>query len=148
MATQQATDSVIKIKPTIITPEFDFGPSDSVAANSVLLTQQYLRQLGAYAPRVGRDWDCHLWYYLVIDGDETAQALTDMTVSGTYWDPIKRVANTLTTAKGAGTGQITISFAATDSLIAGLYRFAITAVETETFEVCSGWLEIASEVPS
>ena len=149
IATIQATDLRITIEPTIPTPEYDFGPSDSVAANAVLLTRENLRKLGAYPPRVSLDWDCNLWVYQVVGGVETAMDLTTVAVTGTYWDPVTRVATTLTVALGAGTGQITVSLdAATATTVAGMFRFQITGTETEEFDLLSGWLEIQPGIPT
>lgn len=153
MATIQSTDLRIKVEPTIVTPELDFGPLDSVSANSVLLTRENLRKVGAYPPRNGQDWDCHLWVYTTIDGVETALDLADMAFTAVYWDYFARVANALTIAAGAGTGQLTISFAADDEPTAGMYRFAVTGKETvllvtNVFDVCGGWLEILPAIPS
>jgi len=149
MATIQSTDFRVTIEPRIETPEFDFGPSDSVAANAVLLTREKLRTLGAYPPRNGHDWDCKLHVLQTVAGVETAVNLTDMTIAGTYWDWVTRVANTLTVAKTvAASGEITVSFAAADVPAAGMYEFVITATETELFDLCSGKLEIMPAVPT
>jgi hypothetical protein len=148
MATIQSTNLTVKIEPAIVTPELDFGPTGSVAANAVLLTSENLRSVGAYAPRSAHDWDCHLWIYTTVAAAETALDLTDMTIAGTYYDPVSRTANTLTVAKGAGTGQLTVSFAVADAPTAGMYRFNITATETELFDLCSGWVEILPALPS
>jgi hypothetical protein len=148
MATIQSTDTRITIEPTIVTPELDFGPTLSVAANAVLLTSEKLRTVGAYPPRSGHDWDCHLWVYTTVSTVETALDLADMAIAGVYFDPVSRVANTLAVAKGAGTGQLTVSFAVADAPTAGLYGFAITATETELFDLCSGKIEILPALPS
>lgn len=148
MATIQQTDLRVTIEPRVATPEFDRGPTDSVAANAVMLTAENLRTVGAYAPRSGRDWVCYLWVYGTVSGVETAVDLTDMTIAGVYWDPIARVANTLTIAKGAGTGQLTITFTDAQTLVAGMYDFAVSATETDIFDLLSGKLEILPAIPS
>jgi hypothetical protein len=58
------------------------------------------------------------------------------------------VANDLTSALGTGDGQLDISFAADDLPDAGMYRFAVTATQTEIFDLCGGWLEILPAIPS
>ena len=149
MATIQSTNLVVQIEPTIVTPEFDFGPTDSVAANSILLTAENLRTVGAYAPRSGRDWVCNLWVLQTISGVETAVDLTDMTIAGVYWDPIARAALTLPITKPVGTaGQLTITFTDSQTLVAGVYDFAVSATETEIFDLLSGKLEILPAIPS
>jgi hypothetical protein len=149
MATIQSVDFRVLIEPTIVTPEFDFGPSDSVAANAVLLTREFLRNMGAYPVRNGHDWDCKLHIVQSIAGVETAVDLTDMTIAGTYWDWVTRTANTLTVAKTvAASGELTVSFAAATLPTAGMYEFAITATETELFDLCSGKLEILPAIPT
>ncbi len=149
MATIDSTDFRVQIQPTIVTPEWDFGPSDAVAANAVLLTRENLRTMGAYPPRVGYDFDCKLHILQVIAGVETAVNLTGIAIAGTYWDWVTRVANTLTVvASVAASGELTVSFAFDDLPTAGLYEFAIKATETELFDLCSGKLEILPAVPT
>lgn len=147
--TTQATDFRIIIEPVIVTPAMEFGPSDSVPANAVLLTSEKLRTLGAYPARSGRDWDCKLWILQTIASVETAVDLTGMALAGTYWDDVTRAAVALTITTAAGTtGLTTISFAAADLPTAGMYRFLINATETEVFDLCSGWLEILPAQPA
>ncbi len=149
MATVVSTDTRVIIQPEIVTPEFDKGPGDSVAANAVLLTREYLRTLGSYPPRVSQDWDCKLFMVQLIAGVETAIDLTDMTIAGTYWDDVIRVAVTRDVPKPVGTaGQLDISFDVADAPTAGMYRFLVTATETELFDLCSGWIEINYAQPA
>jgi len=148
MATIQATDLRIKVEPRIVGPEFDYGPLDGVAANAVLLTRDNLRKCGAYPPRSAHDWDCLLWVYQVIDGVETIMDMSGMALTATYWDDVTRVANDLTVSNGGATGDATLSFSVASAPTAGMYRFSIQAVDTDTFELCSGWLEITPAIPS
>ena len=148
MATIQATDLRGKVEPRIVGPEFDFGPLDSVAANAVLLTRENLRKVGAYPPRSEYDWDCLLFIYQTIAGVETIVDLSSMTITGTYYDHVSQVANVLTVANGGATGDVTLSFAVADAPTAGMYRFSVKAVDTDTFELCSGWLEIDPAIPT
>jgi len=148
MATIQVIDRLISLEPRHTTPEIDFGPMDAISADSVLITTDNLKKVGAQPPRCGQDFVCLLWVVDSISGVETFRDISGYTLTGTYWDPVSRVANTLTVALGSGTGDFTITFADTDSLTAGMYRFQVTATETDVFELCSGWIEITPEIPS
>jgi len=151
MATIQSTDWRVKVEPTIVTPEFDFGPLDSVAANAVLLTSENLRKVGAYPPRVVYDWDCKLHVVQAIAGVETAVNITDFTLLAVYYDPIAQVAFNLTVVKTvAASGELTVSLDAGRSpvAVAGMYRFHVKATETEEFDLMSGWLEILPAIPT
>ena len=148
MATIQTLDLRVSVEPTIPTPELDFGPSSRVTANAVLLTRESLRTVGAYPPRSGHDWDCILAVYTVIAGVETALDMSSFTVTATYWDDVTMVANDLTIVAGTDTNQLVVSFEAADLPTAGMYRFAVVGEQTETFDICSGWLEILPAIPS
>ena len=151
MATIDSSDFRVQIQPTVVTPEWDFGPTDSVAANAVLLTRENLRTVGAYPPRSAYDWDAKLHITQTISGVETAVDLTDMTLTAVYYDPIIRTAYNLTVVKTiASSGEITVSFDAgrDPAAVAGMYRFHIKATETEEFDLLSGWIEILPAVPT
>lgn len=151
MATIETTDTRIIVEPIIATPDYEFGPLDSVAANAVLLTRENLRKVGAYPPRVGRDWVCDLWVVFSVASVETPVDVSGWTLLGTYWDPVARVANMLPVALGAAavTGQLVITLpdAPVDLPTAGMYGFSISATDTDVFDVCSGWLEILPAMP-
>jgi hypothetical protein len=148
MATVQTTNVRVKIEPTDVTPEMEYGPSDYMPHDAVLMTAHAFSQIGSQPPRSGEDFDCHLWVYDTVAGAATARTLDDYTVTATYWDPVSLSATALTVAKGAGAGQLTVSWAASDTVTAGMYRFSVEAVETDAFTVCSGWLEIMPATPS
>lgn len=153
MATQ-SSNIVVKIEPVIAGPAIDLGPTDSVAANAVLLTRENLRTVGSYPPRVARDWKCILWLYETIAGVETIIAIDTWAIDGTYWDPITRVAVDLPIALTSTAGQIAITLpdAPAIAAVAGMYEFAIKGTAAAdpdfSFDVCSGKIEFLPAIPS
>ncbi|MEE9367167.1 MAG: hypothetical protein V3W44_10800 [Dehalococcoidales bacterium] len=152
MAITYVSDWRIIVEPTLAVDVF--MTMDSVAVNAVLLTRENLRKVGAYPPQSGHDWDVNMWLKTVIAGVETGAPLTAPTaIAGTYWDPMVQTATVLTLAIDAdqvvNAGLFTITFADTDTLVAGMYRFEIDVTDTvaDIHVLCSGWLEILPARP-
>ncbi|MFH1603983.1 MAG: hypothetical protein ABIH03_08755 [Pseudomonadota bacterium] len=147
MATIQATDTIFRVEPLVPVPEFEWGPSDYMSANAVLLTSESLRKVGAYPPQRGYDWSCNLWCYVVVAGVPTAIDLTTSTFSAIYWDPVSLVAKDVDVANGPAAGQLVLSLAAVTETTPGTHRFSITVTETQVYMLCSGWIEILPVKP-
>jgi len=148
MPTIQATDLLCTIEPVLGADVYNVGPTDYVPASRVMLTQENLRQIGAYPARVGEDWFLYLNMYQMIAGVETLVDLAAVAVEGVYWDPISRDAVAMTVAvTGVVYGQIAVGFFAAGTHVAGMYDFAITGTETEVFDLVSGKLEILPARP-
>lgn len=142
------TGIVIGIEPRIPTPEYDFGPLDTVPSNAVMLTAENLRKCGGYACRAGNDWQVLLWLWLMIDGVPTLPGAVVTTFEGSYWDPISMEAVALTLAL-PGANALSMTFANDGGHVAGMYRFLIVAtVAGLEYDLCSGWLEILPGIPS
>ncbi len=151
MAIIQSTDFTLTIEPVLSDIEFDFGPTDYVAANAVLLTREMLRTVGAYPPRVGHDWQCNLWLYQTIDGVKTIVDAGEWTLDATYWDAVTRVAVDLPIGHGLADGQMVITLLDSPVIdaVAGMYDFAVQAISAlDIFDVCSGKLEILPTIPT
>ena len=148
MAVIQSTDFLCTIEPVLGADVYNVGPTDYVSASRVMLTQENLRQIGAYPARVGEDWFLYLNMYQMIAGVETLVDLAAVAVEGVYWDPISRDAVAMTVAvTGVVDGQIAVGFFAAGTHVAGMYDFAITGTETEVFDLVSGKLEILPARP-
>jgi len=147
MPTIQATDLLCTIEPVLGNDVYNVGPTDYAPASRVMLTQENLRQIGAYPARVGEDWFLYLNMYQMIAGVETLVDLSTITLTGSYWDPVSRAATALSVVGGVPTGQILTGFLAAGTHVAGMYDFTITGTETEVFDLCSGKIEILPARP-
>jgi hypothetical protein len=144
-----ATDYRITIVGLRTDPGIAFGPTDSVSADSVLLTAENLKTIGMYPAQQGLDWGVQLYVYATVSTVETLQDLTGYTFVGSYWDPVTKAATSLTVSNGGISGYIQFNFDSDDTLTAGMYQFAIeeTSGEDDSF-ICSGWLEIVPARPT
>lgn len=144
MAVTQFTDLKVKVEPKIVTPEYEFGPSDYMAANAVLLTANAMRRLGASCPQIGTDFVANLWVFGTVDTVPTAFSLVSTTVAGSFWDPVTRVAYDFDSCAIAGdgsTGCVVLTIADDLDVTPGLYQFEITATRTSVYTLMSGWIE-------
>lgn len=141
------TGFVVAIEGRIPTPEYDFGPLDTVQSNAVMLIADNLRKCGSYACRAGHDWQCLLWIWEIVAGVEEASDFRTTTMTGSYWDPVSLEATALTLAVAGNSVSITIADDA--GHVAGMYRFLIVAtIGGLVYDLCSGWLEILPAIPT
>jgi hypothetical protein len=147
----QAINRTVTLEARNATDDFDFGPTDSVQAGSVLITEESLNTVGGVTPRVGFQWELNVQlYYSTTAGVETGYALTNYTaILFQMWDHIGRTVDTTTFTFTKDADQVTnpglgvLSLASPSTVTPGMYAFLLQGSDGVNFEdLMSGWIEI------
>jgi len=152
MATQ-ATNRTATVE-YISESDFEYGPSDSMQADSVLITGEKFGTFGGEAPRVGMMWSCSVQIYDVVAGAETGHDLSGYSGGITFdiWDPVVRTVDqvsftyTADADQGANPGLGVVAMTTDPS--PGMYRWAMvgSAQVAEYEHIASGWIEVRAEL--
>ena len=137
---------------------FKFGPTDSMPADSVLITREKLATVGADAIRVGDASAFVINLFTTQSGVETALDLstgyTNASIALSVWDPVSKAANTEWTVvlqDPTTAGMIMYPDNATFApSTAGMFQWVITITSDDIVgsaytDLCGGWLEVKGQ---
>lgn len=162
MAVVSVTDYRVKVYPQVEQPELEGTPtSTGISAEKVLLTAEYLRELGGVPYRIGDDWACEMQLGTLQSAIFVGEALTSCTLVMTIFDPISRevidtrtsgVANEITLDGDQSTnpGLFWLDFVNTETPTAGNWSFLIrcTWSDATTTTIIEGEFDILPAIPS
>jgi hypothetical protein len=162
MAVVAITDIRCKILPQIEQPELEgTSPSTGVSAEKVLLTTDYLRELGGVPYRIGDDWAVELQIGTLQSSVFTGESLTSCTLVMTIYDPLSMevidtrtsgVANeiTLDGDQTTNAGLFWLEFVNTETPTAGNWEFLIrcTWSDSTVTTLIKGMFDILPAIPT
>lgn len=162
MAVVSVTDLRVKIFPQIEQPELEGTPtSTGIPAEKVLLTEDYLRDLGGVPYRIGDDWAVEMQIGTLQSSVFTGESLTGCTLTATIYDPISRevidtrtsgVANEITLDGDQSTnpGLFWFEFTRSETPTAGNWAFLIRCAwsDSSTTTIIEGDIDILPAIPT
>ena len=154
MASIIATNRTVTITPMLVSDSAEYGPTDEMGANAILITSEKMKTVGFDCPRIGYPWSCNVQINDSIAGVTTGHNLSGYTsyITAYGWDPVSKTVMTdlgfsedgdQTTNPGLGV----LTFDHASAKTAGMFRFIIIGSDdgsTNTM-LASGWFQIKAQ---